>query len=137
MTNRYIHTCIRVRDPEASERFYEALGFERRGRLNFETAYNLYMGLPGDGDVLELTVNHGNDGPYDLGTGYNHMALTVADINAVLADLEPLGVAPEKPPYHPGDRAELPLIAFVGDPDGYRIELIDGGSFPTPQDPDN
>jgi len=51
MTNRYIHTCIRVRDPEASERFYEALGFERRGRLNFETAYNVYMGLPGDGDV--------------------------------------------------------------------------------------
>jgi len=134
MTNRYIHTCIRVRDPEASERFYEALGFERRGRLNFETAYNLYMGLPGDGDVLELTVNHDNDGPYDLGTGYNHMALTVDDIDDVLATLEPLGVQPEKPPFHPGDRDELPLIAFVADPDGYRIELIEG-DFSTPQDP--
>jgi lactoylglutathione lyase len=135
MANRYVHTCIRVRDPEASERFYEALGFQRRGRLNFQTAYNLYMGLPGDGDVLELTVNHGQDEPYDLGTGYNHMALTVDDINGVLARLEPLGVQPEKPPYRPGDRQDLPLIAFVADPDGYRIELIDGGAFPTPQDP--
>jgi lactoylglutathione lyase len=137
MANRYVHTCIRVRDPEASERFYGTLGFERRGRLNFETAYNVYMGLPGDADVLELTVNRGHDEPYDLGTGYNHMALTVDDLNDVLAKLEPLGVQPEKPPYRPGGRSELPLIAFVADPDGYRIELIDGGAFPTPQDPND
>ena len=56
------------------------------------------------------------------------------DIDAVLADIEPLGVTPEKPPYHPGDREQLPRIVFA-DPDGYRIELIDGGAFPTPQDP--
>ena len=135
MANRYVHTCLRVRDPEASQRFYGALGFEPRGRLNFESAYNLYMGLPGDGDVLELTVNRGHDEPYDLGTGYNHMALTVDDLEAVLRDLEPLGVEPEKPPYRPGGRDDLPLIAFVADPDGYRIELIDGGAFRTPQDP--
>jgi lactoylglutathione lyase len=135
MAHRYVHTCLRVRDPQASQRFYGALGFEPRGRLNFESAYNLYMGLPGDGDVLELTVNRGQDEPYDLGTGYNHMALTVEDIDAVLSDLEPLGVRPEKPPYRPGGRDDLPLIAFVADPDGYRIELIDGGVFETPQDP--
>jgi len=135
MPNRYVHTCIRVRDPEASEHFYEALGFEHRGRLNFETAYNVYMGLPGDGDVLELTVNLGHDEPYELGTGYNHMALTVDDIDETLAQLQPLGVEPEKPPFYPGGREDLPLIAFVADPDGYRIELIDGGAFPTPQDP--
>jgi len=134
MPNRYAHTCLRVNDPQASQRFYEALGFEPRGRLNFESAYNLYMGLPGDGDVLELTVNRDRDEPYDLGSGYNHMALTVDDIGAVLEQLAPLGVQPEKPPYHPGEREDLPLIAFVADPDGYRIELIDG-AFPTPQDP--
>ena len=100
MANHYVHTCIRVFDPDASQRFYEALGFEPRGRLNFETAYNVYMGLPGDGDVLELTVNLDQEEPYDLGTGYNHMALTVDDIEATLASLEPLGVAPEKPPFH-------------------------------------
>jgi lactoylglutathione lyase len=134
MANRYVHTCLRVRDPEASQRFYGALGFEPRGRLNFESAYNVYMGLPGDGDVLELTVNRGHDEPYDLGTGYNHMAVSVDDIRAALAALEPLGVQPEKPPYRPGGRDDLPLIAFVADPDGYRIELIDGGRFETPQD---
>jgi lactoylglutathione lyase len=135
MASRYVHTCLRVRDPEKSLRFYEALGFECRGRLNFATAYNLYLGLPGDGDVLELTVNRDQSEPYDLGTGYNHMALTVDDLHAILADLEPLGVKPEKPPYHPGEREDLPLIAFVADPDGYRIELIEG-EFRTPQDPD-
>lgn len=134
MSKRYVHTCVRVRDPEASVRFYRALGFEPRGRLNFETAYNLYLGLPGDGDVLELTVNRGREEPYDTGTGYNHMALTVDDLDGTLADLRELGVEPEKAPYHPGGREELPLIAFVADPDGYRIELIDGGAFPTPQD---
>ena len=132
MSRAYVHTCIRVLDPEASQRFYGVLGFEPRGRLNFSSAYNIYMGLPGDGDVLELTVNKDQTEPYDLGTGYNHLAITVEDIDAAL---EPLGVQPEKPPYHPGDRDELPLIAFVADPDGYRIELIDGGRFDTPQDP--
>jgi lactoylglutathione lyase len=135
MSTRYVHTCLRVRDPEASVGFYRALGLEPRGRLNFSSAYNVYLGLPGEGDVLELTVNRGHEEPYDLGTGYNHMAFTVDDIDAVLSDLEALGVRPEKPPYHPGDRDDLPLIAFVADPDGYRIELIDGGEFRTPQDP--
>jgi lactoylglutathione lyase len=136
VSGRYVHTCLRVRDSEVSVRFYRALGFEPRGRLNFASAYNLYMGLPGDGDVLELTVNRGQEEPYDLGTDYNHMAVAVDDIHAALAELEPLGVAPEKPPYRPGDREELPLIAFVADPDGYRIELIDGDEFATPQDPE-
>ena len=131
MSRAYVHTCIRVLDPEASVRFYGALGFEPRGRLEFETAYNLYLGLPGDGDVLELTVNVGQEEPYDLGTGYNHMAISVDDLDATLAQL---GVEPEKPPFHPGARDDLPLIVFVADPDGYRIELIEG-DFSTPQDP--
>ncbi len=137
MASRFVHTCVRVRDIAASQRFYRALGFEPRGRLNFQAAYNVYLGLPGGGDVLELTVNRGREEPYDLGTGYNHIALTVDDLDRTLADLRPLGVEPEKPPYHPGGREELPRIAFVADPDGYRIELIDGGEFRTPQDPDD
>jgi lactoylglutathione lyase len=135
MSRAYVHTCIRVLDPEASQRFYGVLGFEPRGRLNFSSAYNIYMGLPGDGDVLELTVNKDQTEPYDLGTGYNHLAITVEDIDAALAELAEIGVRPEKPPYHPGDRDDLPRIAFVADPDGYRIEIIDGGRFETPQDP--
>jgi lactoylglutathione lyase len=134
MATQLVHTCVRVRDIEATKRFYGALGFEERGRLNFESAYNVYLGLPGGGDVLELTVNVGRDEPYDLGDGYNHVAVTVEDVDAALAKLAELGVQPEKPPYHPGGREELPRIAFVADPDGYRIELIDGGRFDTPQD---
>lgn len=135
MSRRQVHTCVRVRDPEASVAFYRALGYEARGRLNFTTAYNLYLGLPGEGDTLELTVNRDQREPYELGTGYNHVAVTVDDIHAVLGDLAELGVQPEKPPYRPGGRDDVPLIAFVADPDGYRVELIDGGVFETPQDP--
>ena len=134
MSTSLVHTCVRVVDVEASVRFYAVLGFERRGQLNFDAAYNVYLGLPGEGDTLELTVNVGQDTPYDLGTGYNHVAVTVEDIHATLAAFAAIGVEPEKPAFHPGDREDLPLIAFVADPDGYRIELIDGGGFATPQD---
>jgi lactoylglutathione lyase len=133
MPSQLIHTCIRVLDPDASVRFYAALGFERRGQLNFDSAYNVYLGLPGDGDTLELTVNVGRTEPYDVGTGYNHVAVTVPDLDATLAALAAVGVTPEKAPYHPGGRADLPRIAFVADPDGYRVELVEGG-FGTPQD---
>jgi len=131
---RFVHTNFRVRDIEASLRFYEALGFERRGKLDFGSAYNVYLGLPGDGDTLELTVNVGQDQAYDLGTGYGHIALTVDDLDGMLARLAEQGIEPEKPPYHPGGREEY-RICFVADPDGYRVELIDGGEFRTPQDP--
>jgi lactoylglutathione lyase len=128
-----VHTCIRVRDIDASLAFYGLLGFEHRGRLNFESAYNVYLGLAGDGDVLELTVNVGRAEPYDLGDGYNHMALVVENLDGVLERLAGEGIEPERPPYAPGGREEY-RICFVADPDGYRIELIDG-AFPTPQDP--
>jgi len=134
MTVKLIHTCVRVLDIDKSTAFYAALGFEERGRLNFDTAYNVYMGLPGDGDSLELTVNEDRSEPYDLGDGYNHVAVTVEDLAATLEQLAPQGIEPEKPAFHPGGREEY-MIAFVTDPDGYRIELIDGGAFPTPQDP--
>ncbi len=133
MSNQYVHTCIRIAEIERSLRFYSHLGFEHRGRLNFESAYNVYLGLPGGGDVLELTVNVGREQPYDLGDGYNHMALVVDDLDRLLHRLAQNGIEPEKPPFAPGDREEY-RICFVADPDGYRIELIDG-AFPTPQDP--
>jgi lactoylglutathione lyase len=133
MSAKYVHTCLRVREINRSLRFYSHLGFEHRGRLNFESAYNVYLGLPGEGDVLELTVNVGRDEPYDLGEGYNHMALVVDDLDRLLGRLAENGIEPEKPPYAPGGREEY-RICFVTDPDGYRVELIDH-AFPTPQDP--
>ncbi len=131
---RLAHTNVRVRDIDASLRFYEALGFERRGRLQFDGAYNIYLGLPGDGDTLELTVNEGQEEPYDLGDGYGHVALEVDDLDGLLARLAEQGIEPEKPPYAPAGREEF-RICFVADPDGYRVELIDG-EFDPPQDPE-
>jgi len=127
-----IHTCVRVRDIERSLAFYRALGFEQRGKLVLnESAYNLYLGLPGDGDRLELTVNVGQEEAYDVGNGYGHVALTLDDFEGTLAELAGQGIEPERPPYTVG--AGGTRICFVRDPDGYRIELIDG-PFPTPQD---
>jgi lactoylglutathione lyase len=133
---RFAHSCIRVRDPDASVQFYRALGFEPRGRLNFDSAYNLYLGLPGDGDTLELTVNRDRDRAYDLGDGYNHLALIVDDLDSLLESLASRGIQPERSPYSPGGREDVGRICFVRDPDGYRVELIDH-VFPTPQDPDD
>jgi lactoylglutathione lyase len=135
MSRSLVHTCLRVVDVEASVRFYGLLGFERRGRLEFDSAFNVYLGLPGHGDQLELTVNVDRTAPYDLGDGFNHLALTVPDLDALLAELADAGIEPEKPAYRPGGRDDLPRIAFVADPDGYRWELIEGTSFATPQDP--
>ena len=64
-----IHTCYRITDPERSVAFYEALGFEKRRELPIrDEAINIFMGLPGDGDRLELTYNFGVES-YELGTG--------------------------------------------------------------------
>ena len=90
-----------------------------------DEAINVFMGLPGEDPRLELTYNHGVDS-YELGTGYNHIAIPVDDLDATLERLADEGIEPEKPPYRPGGRTEGPRICFVRDPDGYRIELIGG-----------
>ena len=123
MAKRFVHTCVRVLDEDRSVAFYEALGFEERRRMPIrDEAINVFMGLPGDGDRLELTYNHGVDS-YELGTGYNHIAVTVDDLHATLERLSKQGIEPEKPPYSVREGGSL--IAFVRDPDGYRIELIE------------
>ena len=75
-------------------------------------------------------MNVGRGEPYELGDGYNHFAMTVEDLDALLAKLSQLGVEPEKPPFHPGGRDDLPRIAFVADPDGYRVRLHRGRRLP-------
>ena len=118
-----IHTCYRILEIDRSVAFYEALGFEERRRMPIrDEAINVFMGLPGDGDRLELTYNHGVDS-YELGTGYNHIAVTVDSFDEVLPKLAEKGIEPEKPPYSVREGGSL--LCFVRDPDGYRIELIE------------
>jgi len=89
-----------------------------------DEAINVFMGLPGDDDRLELTYNFGVDS-YELGTGYNHIAITARDLDATLDQLKEQGIEPEKPPYSVREGGSR--ICFVRDPDGYRIEIIEGG----------
>jgi lactoylglutathione lyase len=123
--SQLIHTCYRIGDIDRSVAFYEKLGFEEVGRFPIrDEAINVFMGLPDDGARLELTYNHGVDS-YDLGTGYNHIAVTVDDMDGTLARLAEEGIEPEKPPYTVREGGSR--LCFVRDPDGYRIELIEKG----------
>jgi lactoylglutathione lyase len=124
---RFLHTMVRITDPEKSRKFYEALGFEferdmdivRNGEVE---ATNSFYSLGDQRSVLELTYNH--DGrTYDLGTGYGHIALAVDDLQASLARLAQQGIEPEREPYRVREGGSL--LCFVRDPDGYRIEIID------------
>jgi len=117
-----IHTCYRIGEIDRSVAFYETLGFEELKRMQIrDEAINVFMGLPGDGPRLELTYNFGVD-QYEMGTGYNHIALRVEDLDGTLARLADHGIQPEKPPY--SIREGGSRLCFVRDPDGYRIELI-------------
>jgi lactoylglutathione lyase len=119
-----IHTCYRILEIDRSVSFYKKLGFEELARMPIrDEAVNVFMGLPGDGARLELTWNKDQDGPYEIGTGYGHIALTVDDLDQALENLKQDGIEPEKPPYTVRDGGNR--ICFVRDPDDYRIELIE------------
>ena len=118
-----IHTCYRIGEIDRSVAFYVALGFEERRRMQIrEEAINVFMGLPGDADRLELTYNFGVDS-YELGTAYGHIAITVDDMDATLERLAGQGIEPERPPYQVSEGGSF--LCFVRDPDDYRIELIE------------
>jgi lactoylglutathione lyase len=125
----YLHTMVRVTDPARSRAFYEALGFRfssemdivRNGELE---ATNYFYSIGDAENVLELTFNH--DGrSYELGTGYGHIAIGVEDMSGTLARLQEQGIEAERPPYQVREGGSL--IAFVRDPDQYRIELVERG----------
>jgi lactoylglutathione lyase len=123
-----IHTCYRITDIDRSVAFYRALGFEEIGRLPIrDEAINVFMGLPDDGPEprLELTYNIGHDEPYEIGTGYGHIAITTGELDHALEQLATQGIEPERPPYTVSDGGSR--LCFVRDPDGYRIELIERG----------
>ena len=115
----YLHTMLRITDPEKSRAFYEALGFTfsrdmdivRNGELE---ATNYFFSLGDNENVLELTFNH--DGrTYDLGDAYGHIAIAVDDLEQTLGELKQQGIEPEREPYRVREGGSL--ICFVRDPD--------------------
>ncbi len=118
-----LHTCYRIGEIDRSVAFYQALGFEELRRMPIrDEAVNVFMGLPGDGARLELTYNFGVDS-YEIGTGYGHIAVSVADLDGTLERLKEEGIEAERPPYSVREGGSR--LCFVRDPDGYRIELIE------------
>ena len=124
---RFLHTMVRITDPERSRAFYEALGFTSAGDFDIvrdgqREATNYFFSLGEQESVLELTYNH--DGrSYELGSGYGHIAVGVDDLDGSLAKLREQGIAPEREPYSVREGGSR--LTFVRDPDGYRIELIE------------
>lgn len=123
---RILHTMLRVGDLDRSLKFYtEVLGMRLLRRADYpEGKFTLaFVGHQDecDGAVLELTFNWGVD-QYELGTGYGHIALEVDDAYAACAEIKRRGgtVTREAGPMKHGST----VIAFVEDPDGYKIELI-------------
>jgi lactoylglutathione lyase len=123
---RILHTMLRVRDLAASKRFYtEALGMkvlrEREYPDGKFTLCFVGFGDEADGAVLELTYNWGKS-DYTLGDAFGHVAIGTDDIEGVCERVRGLGyrVTREPGPMKHGTT----VIAFVEDPDGYKIELI-------------
>jgi lactoylglutathione lyase len=116
---RYLHTMLRITDPEKSRAFYEALGLEFRRDMDIvrdgeREATNYFFGVPGQEEELELTYNH--DGrTYELGTGYGHVAYAVDDLEQTLEQLKGQGIESEREPYRVRDGGSL--LCFVRDPD--------------------
>jgi len=124
---RILHTMLRVGDLQRSIRFYtDVLGMKvLRTTDRPEQKYTLaFVGYGDESEhaVLELTYNYGV-GNYDLGTAYGHVAIAVPDAAATCAAVRSKGgkVTREAGPVKGGTT----VIAFVADPDGYKIELIE------------
>lgn len=123
---RILHTMIRTGDLDRSIDFYTRVMGMKVLRRNEYPDGKFTLVFIGYGDeseqaVLELTYNWGVD-HYDIGTGYGHVAIEVDDVYAACDEIKRLGgnVIREAGPMKGGTRA----IAFVADPDGYKIELI-------------
>jgi lactoylglutathione lyase len=120
---QFLHTCYRIGDIDRSVAFYEKLGLKEQRRMPIrDEAINVFLGTDAQPAILELTYNHGVS-EYDNGTGYGHIALGVADLDATLEGLATVGITPEKPPYQVSEGGSR--LCFVRDPDDYRVELIE------------
>ena len=127
-SGQLLHTMIRVFDLDKSIEFYtNKLGMTLLRRKDYPTG-EFTLAFVGYGDeesnaVIELTHNWGQKEPYQLGTAFGHLAIGVPDIYGTCERLAKDGVKIPRPPgpmKHGGS-----VIAFIEDPDGYKIELIE------------
>ena len=125
---RLLHTMIRVLDLEKSLDFYSRhLGMQVMRRTDYPGG-RFTLAFVGYGDestdaVVELTHNWDQTEPYDIGSGFGHLAIAVADIYGVCEKMRTEGVTISR---EPGPMKHgTSVIAFIEDPDGYKIELVE------------
>jgi lactoylglutathione lyase len=127
---KFLHSMLRVSDPDATIRFFSLLGIEERRRMDNEAGrYTLiFLGVPGDdGGEVELTHNWGETG-YAGGRNFGHLAYEVDDIYDSCRRLMDAGVTINRPPRDG-------RMAFVRSPDGLSIELLQKGAALDPAEP--
>ena len=126
---RYLHTMLRVSDPEATVRFFQLLGLEERRRMENEAGrYTLiFLGVPGDQGEVELTHNWDESG-YGGGRNFGHLAYRVDNIYETCQRLMDARVTINRPPRDGH-------MAFVRSPDNISIELLQEGSKLAPAEP--
>lgn len=132
MTIKYLHTMVRVKDLEASMRFYELLGLKETRRHDSEAGrFSLiFMAPEGQEECpVELTYNwDGDDGLPSDSRHFGHLAYAVEDIYATCAHLQANGVTINRPPRDG-------RMAFVKSPDGISVELLQMGDALPAQEP--
>ena len=130
---RLHHVNLRAKDPVPTVEFYRKLGFSLIGCAHAGDIYTLYLALPSDKTYIEITVNPAGEADWLTDMGVGHLALTVDDIDLTVDELKSVGVVPTIEPFHPGGRPDV-KVAFLTDPTGYKVELMNGGEFVPPQE---
>ncbi len=132
MKIKYLHTMVRVKDIEASKRFYcDLLGLEEVRRMDNEAGkFTLvFLAPPGQSEAqVELTHNWGSEEEYGGGRNFGHLAYEVEDVYAMCEKLQKAGVTINRPPRDG-------RMAFVRSPDGISIELLNMGGAQPPKEP--
>jgi lactoylglutathione lyase len=125
---KLIHSMIRVLDEARAVAFYDAaFGLKVADRLDFDSFTLVYLSNAEQTFELELTVNKGRAEAYDLGNGYGHLAVSVADVDAEHARMTAAGLAPRKLVDFAPAGSVIARFFFIADPDGYQIEVLQRG----------
>lgn len=123
--SKLIHAMIRVLDEARSVTFYQqAFGLHVADRLPFDSFTLVYLSNPESDFELELTINTGRSEPYNIGDGYGHLALSVADLESTHSRLTAAGLAPLKMVEFDPAGSAIAKFFFIADPDGYQIEVV-------------
>ncbi|WP_430415839.1 VOC family protein [Parasphingorhabdus sp.] len=137
MAIKYLHTMLRISDPEASVAFFNLLGLEEVRRYDIEAGrFSLiFLAAPGEKDIAEVELTHNwppEDGSapeaYDGGRNFGHLAYRVDNIYEICQKLMDAGVTINRPPRDGH-------MAFVRSPDNISVELLQAGENLPPQEP--